>query len=45
MPSIRCSAEVLLVRGPVDAIQLHQAGLEHAIASLGSALLLEQAQG
>jgi DNA primase len=43
-PAIRRGGEALLVEGPLDAIQLHQAGLEHAVASLGTAFSLEQAQ-
>jgi DNA primase len=43
-PAIRRSGEVLLVEGPLDAIQLHQAGLEHTVASLGTSFSVEQAQ-
>jgi DNA primase len=43
-PVIRRSGEALLVEGPLDAIQLHQAGLEHTVASLGTSFSLEQAQ-
>jgi DNA primase len=43
-PAIRRSGEALLVEGPLDAIQLHQAGLEHSVASLGTSFSLEQAQ-
>jgi DNA primase len=43
-PAFRRGGEALLVEGPLDAIQLHQAGLEHAVASLGTAFSLEQAQ-
>jgi DNA primase len=44
VPAIRRGGEALLVEGPLDAIQLHQAGLDHAVASLGTAFSLEQAQ-
>lgn len=43
-PAIRRSCEALLVEGPLDAIQLHQAGLEHTVASLGTSFSVEQAQ-
>jgi DNA primase len=43
-PAIRRSGEALLVEGPIDAIQLHQVGLVHAVASLGTAFSIEQAQ-
>jgi DNA primase len=43
-PAIRRGGEALLVEGPLDAIALHQAGLDHAVASLGTAFSLEQAQ-
>ncbi len=32
------------MEGPLDAISLHQASLDHAVASLGTAFSLEQAQ-
>ena len=32
-PAIRRSGEALLVEGPLDVIQLHQAGLDHTVAS------------
>jgi DNA primase len=43
-PAIRRAGEALLVEGPLDAIQLHQAGLEYAVASLGTSFSVEQAQ-
>jgi DNA primase len=43
-PAIRRSGEALLVEGPLDVIQLHQAGLDHSVASLGTAFSLVQAQ-
>jgi DNA primase len=43
-PAIRRSGEALLVEGPLDAIQLHQVGLEHTVASLGTSFSVEQAQ-
>ena len=43
-PAIRRSGEALLVEGPIDVIQLHQVGLDHAVASLGTAFSIEQAQ-
>jgi DNA primase len=42
--AIRRSGEALLVEGPIDVLQLHQAGLNHAVASLGTAFSIEQAQ-
>jgi DNA primase len=42
--AIRRSGEALLVEGPIDVIQLHQASLNHAVASLGTAFSSEQAQ-
>lgn len=42
--AIRRSGEALLVEGPIDVLQLHQAGLDHAVASLGTAFSIEQAQ-
>jgi len=41
---IRRGGEALLVEGPLDVIQLHQGGIEHAIASLGTAFCPEQGQ-
>jgi len=41
---IRRSGEALLVEGPLDVIQLHQAGLDHAVAALGTSVTLEQLQ-
>ena len=42
--AIRRSGEALLVEGPLDVIQLHQAGLDNAVASLGAAVTSEQLQ-
>lgn len=42
--AIRRSGEALLVEGPLDVIQLHQAGLDNAVAALGTAVTLEQLQ-
>jgi DNA primase len=42
--SISRSGEALPVEGPLDVIQLHQAGIEHAVAALGTAVTLEQLQ-
>ena len=42
--AIRRSGEALLVEGPLDVIQLHQAGLDHAVAALGTAVTIEQLQ-
>jgi len=42
--AIRRSGEALLVEGPIDVLQLHQTGLDHAVASLGTAFSFEQAQ-
>ena len=41
---IRRSGEALLVEGPMDVIQLHQGGIDHAVASLGTAFSPEQGQ-
>lgn len=41
---IRRSGEALLVEGPIDVLQLHQAGLDHAVAALGTAICSEQLQ-
>ena len=40
--AIRKREEVMLVEGYTDVISLHQAGIEHAVASSGTALTLEQ---
>ena len=40
--SIRKSGEALLVEGPLDVIQLHQAGFDNAVAAMGTALSAEQ---
>jgi DNA primase len=42
--AIRRSGEALLVEGPLDVIQMHQAGLDNAVAALGTAVTLEQLQ-
>jgi DNA primase len=42
--AIRRSGEALLVEGPLDVIQLHQAGLDNAVAALGTSVTLEQLQ-
>ena len=42
--AIRRSGEALLVEGPLDVIQLHKAGLDNAVAALGTAVTLEQLQ-
>jgi DNA primase len=42
--AIQSSGEALLVEGPLDVIQLHQAGLTNAIAPLGTSLSIEQLQ-
>jgi len=42
--AIRATGEVLLVEGPLDVIQLHQGGIEHVVAALGTALTPEQRQ-
>jgi DNA primase len=41
---IRRCGEALLVEGPLDVIQLHQAGLDNAVAALGTAVTIEQLQ-
>jgi DNA primase len=41
---IHSSGEVLLVEGPLDVIQLHQAGFTTSVAAMGTALTLEQLQ-
>jgi DNA primase len=43
-PAIRRSGEALLVEGPLDVLQLHQGGIDHAVAALGTALTPEQRQ-
>jgi DNA primase len=43
-PAIRRQEAVLLVEGPLDVIQLHQGGIENAVAALGTALTPEQRQ-
>ncbi len=42
--AIHRSGEALLVEGPLDVIQLHQAGFSNAVAAMGTALTLEQLQ-
>jgi DNA primase len=42
--AIRRSGEALLVEGPLDAIQLHQAGFTTAVSSMGTSLSVEQRQ-
>jgi len=42
--AIRRSGEALLVEGPLDVIQLHKAGLDHAVSALGTAITIEQLQ-
>jgi DNA primase len=42
--AIHSTGEALLVEGPLDVIQLHQAGLDNAVAALGTAVTLEQLQ-
>ncbi|MFN9643949.1 MAG: DNA primase [Cyanobacteriota bacterium] len=42
--AIRRGGEALLVEGPLDAIQLHQAGFTTAVASMGTSLSVEQRQ-
>ena len=41
---ILSTGEALLVEGPLDVIQLHQAGFSNAVAAMGTALTLEQLQ-
>ena len=43
-PDIRRTGEVVLVEGPLDVLQLHQGGIENAVAALGTALTPEQRQ-
>jgi DNA primase len=42
--AIHSTGEALLVEGPLDVIQLHQAGFSNAVAAMGTALTLEQLQ-
>ena len=42
--AIHSTGEALLVEGPLDVIQLHQAGVNTAVAAMGTALTLEQLQ-
>jgi len=42
--AIHSSGEARLVEGPLDVIQLHQAGFGNAVAAMGTALTLEQLQ-
>jgi DNA primase len=42
--SIRREGTALLVEGPLDVIQLHQAGFTHAVASLGTSVSVLQLQ-
>ena len=42
--AINSAGEALLVEGPLDVIQLHQAGVSNAVAAMGTALTLEQLQ-
>jgi DNA primase len=42
--AIRRSGDVLLVEGPLDVIQLHQAGFPKAVAAMGTSLSAEQSQ-
>jgi DNA primase len=42
--AIHSTGEALLVEGPLDVIQLHQAGFCNAVAAMGTALTLEQLQ-
>ena len=42
--AIHSTGEALLVEGPLDVIQLHQAGVNSAVAAMGTALTLEQLQ-
>ncbi|MFN9658817.1 MAG: DNA primase [Cyanobacteriota bacterium] len=42
--AIRRGGEALLVEGPLDVIQLHQAGFPTAVASMGTSLSPEQRQ-
>jgi DNA primase len=42
--AIRRRGEVLLVEGPLDVLQLHQAGIDHAVATMGTHLSPQQRQ-
>jgi len=42
--AIHSTGQVLLVEGPLDVIQLHQAGFATAVAAMGTALTLKQLQ-
>jgi DNA primase len=42
--ALRRGSTVLLVEGYMDVIALHQAGVEHAVATCGTALTLDQAR-
>jgi DNA primase len=42
--AIQRTGQVLLVEGPLDVIQLHQAGFTTAVAAMGTELTLEQLQ-
>ena len=43
-PSIRERDEAVIVEGYIDVIACHQAGVKHAVASLGTALTTDQAR-
>ncbi len=43
-PAIRRSGEAVLVEGPLDVLQLHQAGIDNAVAALGTSLSPTQRQ-
>lgn len=42
--AIRQRGEALLVEGPLDVLQLHQAGIDHAVAVMGTHLSPQQRQ-
>jgi len=42
--AINSTGEALLVEGPLDVIQLHQAGFSNAVAAMGTSLSAEQLQ-
>ena len=42
--AIHSTGEALLVEGPLDVIQLHQAGFGNAVAAMGTAISAEQLQ-
>lgn len=44
-PAIRKEEEVYVVEGYMDAIALHGAGIENVVASMGTSLTQEQAEG